>query len=140
MSEHEDELPETGIAHFVRNLTQHRPDVAQQLYRLTPPLDGWDYVVVSAAFVSFTGIEVMVFPATPDGEWHTADLGCVRGTLDPVFALAELGYTVLEAEPLPRVRKQTWAEMGYPEHMWEQMDDLERKNQRVWDEFFNRPE
>lgn len=63
----------------------------RRLFRMVPPLaaawgeDGeHTYVIASAAVVPFSGPEVYLFPATPDGEIESySELdGSMRGTLD----------------------------------------------------------
>ena len=77
-----------------RNLDGFNGDA--RLYRCAPPLDGHEYVIVSAAVVFMTGPETYIFGATKDGEienWSELD-GSFRGGLDHVHALNEAGYEV----------------------------------------------
>jgi len=88
----------------IRKLTDWKGDAA--LYRLDPPLEGNEYVVVSAADMrgrsSFFDmpevmkIETYIFGATEDGE--VADYmelpGSMKGTLDHAEALRDAGYEI----------------------------------------------
>lgn len=67
------------------------------LYRCEPPLEGHEYVVVSAAEVMFIGPETYIFPGNAEGE--VTDLGelggSYRGGLDHARALWGAGYEVV---------------------------------------------
>lgn len=66
------------------------------LYKLDPPLDGNEFVIISAAEVPYTGPETYIFPASEDGqiaEWMELD-GSFRGGLDHAEALAGAGYKI----------------------------------------------
>lgn len=66
---------------------------AKQLYRLDPPLDGHEYVVVSAATVMGEP-ETYIFPSDADGNvtsWGELD-GSFKGALDHQAALRGAGY------------------------------------------------
>lgn len=89
----------------IRNLTDWRGDVA--LYRTEPPLDGNEYVVVSAVDTSLRfaqpgtppsmQIETYIFAADADGivaEYGELS-GSMRGTLDHAEALGNAGYEII---------------------------------------------
>jgi len=65
------------------------------LYQVDPPLDGHEYVVVSAAMVPFSGPETYIFPASKEGIiYNFGELeGSYRGGLDHEIALKNAGYT-----------------------------------------------
>lgn len=66
------------------------------LYKLAPPLDGNEFVIVSAAEAPYTGPETYIFPASEDGQitdWCELD-GSFRGGLDHAQALAGAGYQI----------------------------------------------
>ncbi len=70
------------------------------LYRLSTPLEGHKFVIVSAANVYGTGSETYIFGATEDGEiasWSELE-GSQRGTLEHEVALAGAGYSIGGAE------------------------------------------
>lgn len=80
----------------------------QRLYQLDPPLPGfawndedapqYEYVVVSAADVSFSGPETYIFGSDKTGEivsWSELD-GSFKGDLDHGQALRNAGYVVKE--------------------------------------------
>lgn len=88
VSEREGIVPSSG-AHSVK-----------KLYRLDPPIDDHEYVVVSSVSEAFdTGKpETMVFAADKDGEivdW--ADLAVARNSEDHAEALSLLGYEEVAA-------------------------------------------
>jgi hypothetical protein len=75
----------------------------QKLYRLDPPLKGWDdgeyEWVVSSAASPLGEPEVYLFPADKAGEisdWGELP-GSKRGTLDHDEPLEDLGYAVVPA-------------------------------------------
>lgn len=68
------------------------------LYKMTPPLSGHDYVVVSAISSAFyTGrAETYIFPANESGQvtgWGEL-AGSERGTTSHEKVLGNVGYTV----------------------------------------------
>lgn len=68
-------------------------------YRLSPPLEGHEYVIVSASTVLLSGPETYIFPADEKGnvtDWAELD-GSFRGDRDHNRALRSAGYTVSEA-------------------------------------------
>ena len=71
---------------------------AASLYRVTPPLDGNDYVAVSATVAPFSGPETYIFAADKAGKVTSySELeGSFRGGLDHEAALAKAGYQVRE--------------------------------------------
>jgi hypothetical protein len=75
---------------------------AHRLYRLSEPLEGNEYVVVSAVTLSWVGLfngpgpETYIFPATRDGDitdWIELE-GSFQGDLDHEQALKNAGYEV----------------------------------------------
>ncbi|MCZ2224329.1 MAG: hypothetical protein LC122_11960 [Chitinophagales bacterium] len=61
---------------------------------MSPPLEGYEHVVISSAVVPFTGPETYIFPCDNDGKiisWGELE-GSQRGTLDYSVVLADLGY------------------------------------------------
>lgn len=82
------------IAVLIRSLGGFANDA--RLYRMEPPLEGHEYVVVSAADVMFTGPETYIFPASKDGrviDWGEMD-GSYRGGLSHEEALRGAGYEI----------------------------------------------
>ncbi len=64
------------------------------LYQMTPPHEGHEYVIVSAVNQHVT--ETYLFAASPDGEvveWCEMN-GSLKGTTDHAEALAAAGYEV----------------------------------------------
>lgn len=88
----------------IRDLNDWQGDAA--LYRTEPPLDGNEYVVVSAVDIAkrhdihdmprVMQIETYIFAATDEGEvTDFAELsGSMKGTLDHAEALRDAGYEV----------------------------------------------
>jgi len=79
-------------ATFVKNLDNFTGDA--RLYKLDPPMDGNQYVVVSATIVPFSGPETCIFPSNEDGKvtsWGEL-YGSFRGGLDHQQALENAGY------------------------------------------------
>jgi len=67
------------------------------LFRLDPPLEGAEYVIVSAANVAFSGPETYIFPGGENGmptSWGELD-GSRRGSFTHDEVLEDLGYTVV---------------------------------------------
>ena len=95
------------IARFMRQLDSFTGDAA--LYLLNPPLKGWEweddedskaesyeYVVVSAAVVPFSGPETYLFPSNAQGEvidWGELP-GSYKGELSHAGALQRAGYRI----------------------------------------------
>lgn len=71
-----------------------------RLYRLSEPLDGREYVIVSAVVAPFSGPETFIFPATVNGE--AIDMiemeGSFKGGLDHTRALRGAGYAIERSE------------------------------------------
>lgn len=70
-----------------------------KLYRVDPPHEGVEHVVVSAVSAPFSGPETYIFPADADGNvtsWLELD-GSYRGGLNHVAALVNAGYVVVES-------------------------------------------
>ena len=68
----------------------------QKTYRVDPPLDGHEYVTVSAVVAWFSGPETYIFPSTDKGE-ITGFLeleGSYQGGLNHLEALSNAGYTL----------------------------------------------
>lgn len=82
------------LATKVRDLTGWRGHAS--LYRLSTPLDGHDFVIVSAVNAMFSGPETYIFPAYESGEQKNfGELdGSFRGALDHAEALRGAGYEV----------------------------------------------
>jgi hypothetical protein len=80
-------------ATFVKQMLN---DVAvQELYRLEPPYEDYDFVVVSATVVPYSGPETYIFGADSNGEilkWLELP-GSYRGGLSHETALKNAGYT-----------------------------------------------
>lgn len=70
-----------------------------RLYRLSHPLEKFRYVVVSGAFVPFSGEETYIFGATKAGavESYAELAGSFQGSIDHAQALLNAGYRVKEA-------------------------------------------
>ena len=67
-----------------------------KLYQLDTPLEGCEYVIVSAAVASITGPETYIFPSNREGkitDWGELH-GSFRGALDHSQALQNAGYEV----------------------------------------------
>ena len=67
------------------------------LYKLNPPLEGHEFVVVSSVHAMFTGPETYIFPADKNGKvtnWGELP-GSYRGGLNHIKALEDAGYTAL---------------------------------------------
>lgn len=93
------------VAEFIAQLDGFRGDA--RVYRCSPPLQGrsWDddedvpsyeYVIISASVVPFSGLETYIFGSNADWEvvsW-TELPGSYRGGLDHVRALRLAGYTL----------------------------------------------
>lgn len=82
----------SSAGHAIPGMTANH---AKQLYRLDPPLEGHEYVVVSAATV-LGEPETYIFAADPDGtitDWVELD-GSFKGALDHEAALRGAGYEV----------------------------------------------
>lgn len=66
------------------------------LYKLSEPLENFEYVIVSASTV--LGVETYIFGSNEDGEvldWEDLP-GSVRGVYDHTVALNHAGYEVEE--------------------------------------------
>lgn len=66
------------------------------LYRLTSPLDGHDYVVVSEVVAAYSGPETYIFGSDAMGnvlDWGELD-GSYQGGMDGELALMNAGYEV----------------------------------------------
>lgn len=83
-----------NTATLVKKLKGYTGDAA--LYRLSIPLGGHEYVIVSAAVAPVSGPETYIFAAPTDGDiGNRAELpGSVRGVLSHEDALALAGYEV----------------------------------------------
>ncbi len=68
----------------------------QRLYKMDPPHEGYEYVVVSGVNAFGMGEETLIFGADAEGRIDTyADLtGSFRGSIDHEVALAIAGYKV----------------------------------------------
>lgn len=67
-----------------------------RLYRLEPHPEGYQYVVVSAVRVPFSGPETYIFKADSQGkvaDWAELE-GSFRGALDHARALRGAGYEI----------------------------------------------
>lgn len=87
-------------ATFVRKV-ESRADVDQRLYKLSDPLDGNEYVIVSGTNVMFSGRETYIFPSNEAGEivdWLELD-GSFSGEIDHAQALENAGYEVRDELP-----------------------------------------
>lgn len=68
-----------------------------ELYKLSEPLEGHEFVVVSAAFTIDQGPETYIFPANEDGEvlkWGELE-GSFIGKMDTEQAIKNAGYTIV---------------------------------------------
>jgi hypothetical protein len=95
-----------GKATFVRQVNGFTGEA--RLYRLDPPLSGdysdeqhsYEYVIVSATVVLFSGPETYIFPATEAGvitSWGELP-GSFQGALDHEAALARAGYELSNSD------------------------------------------
>lgn len=92
----------TGTATKISDRLQEGDPIAgicsratQAVYRLDPPLNGHEFVVVSSVRVMGEP-EVYIFACTPHGEvtnWVELP-GSLKGTLSHVQALASAGYSI----------------------------------------------
>lgn len=91
-----------STATYIKPVSNMRGDA--RLYRVDPPLDGNEYIAVSAVdmaaqfpginFQSWEATETYIFPASEDGEvtaWGELP-GSMKGTLDHAEALRDAGY------------------------------------------------
>lgn len=84
-----------GVATKVRDVNM-KPGADQALYRLEPPHDEIEYVVVSACSPYDLGPETYIFPADESGavvSWLEMT-GSYKGGLDHAEALSGLGYEI----------------------------------------------
>lgn len=75
----------------------HGYAVEQRVYVMSPPHDGADFVLASAANAPYTGPETYLFPCDADGDvtcWGELD-GSYRGGLDCDEAIRNAGYKVV---------------------------------------------
>lgn len=81
-------------ATFIRNVENF--PAHQSLYRLDPPHEGHEHVVVSSVVATLSGPETLIFPADANGKIQSfSELpGSCRGTLDHIEALNLAGYEV----------------------------------------------
>ncbi len=80
-------------ATLVKTLDGFRGDA--RLYRVDPPLEGNEFVVVSAVF-AYSGPETYIFPSDADGEivsWSELE-GSLYDCVDHIKALNSAGYLV----------------------------------------------
>lgn len=93
---HEQSTSQPGkTAKLVKNLTGFNGEA--RLYRLSEPLEGNEFVAVSAVVAFYSGPETYIFPANSDGKvasWGELD-GSFRGSLDHEEALRGAGYEVI---------------------------------------------
>lgn len=83
-------------ATFIERLPRWSGDARK--YRLSEPLDGHDYVIVSAVYAPFSGPETYIFPAREKGGDAINYLelaGSFKGGLDHTKALSLAGYQVV---------------------------------------------
>lgn len=68
------------------------------LYRLNPPMDGNEFVVVSATVAMFSGPETCIFPADETGEItnYSEQDGSYKGGLSHAEARRGAGYTIAQ--------------------------------------------
>jgi hypothetical protein len=81
-----------NIAHKIKSLDGSRGEAI--LFRMEPPLDGHEYVVVTDMFIP----ETYIFGADPDGtvlDWCELP-GSFQGAMDIPRALAQAGYEIKE--------------------------------------------
>lgn len=93
-----------NVAHKIKQLNGFRGEA--WLFRMDPPYDGHEYVVVSAVRLKFRRSfddppdeETYIFPATPDGavsDWGELP-GSFKGAMDITQALHNAGYKVEES-------------------------------------------
>lgn len=85
-------------ARFIKDIEGWRGDA--RLYHVEPPLDGYDYVIVSAVPSWFDTMrpETYIFPANENGEEiNMSELsGSFKGDMDHARALRGAGYEVTE--------------------------------------------
>lgn len=87
-------------ATWLRDITDWQGNVS--LYELSEPLEGADFVFVSAVRVPFSGPETYIFAAdgpdaTDPSSWAELD-GSYRGGLSHEHALANVGYEIVRPE------------------------------------------
>ena len=87
-------MTDTKTATLITNKPWERGEY--RLYRLSEPLEGHDFVLVSAIHIAFdTGLpETYIFPsneAGDDTDWTTLP-GSIQGVYDHAQALAGAGY------------------------------------------------
>ncbi len=67
------------------------------VYQMFPPLEGYEYVWVSAVDAFDTGDETYIFGCTPDGDvlsWGELP-GSFKGAQDHARALGNVGYVIV---------------------------------------------
>ena len=82
-----------NTATFLKTLTDMRGDA--RLYRMDPPFQNNEYVVVSAVN-TYSGPETFIFASDKNGridEWGELD-GSIAGELDHAQALRNAGYAI----------------------------------------------
>lgn len=85
-----------NTATHIRDLTSWNGRAA--LYRMNPPYEGHEHVIVSAVNVPLSGPETYIFPADLNGIISWSELsGSQRGTLSRAAVLRDIGYNVKEA-------------------------------------------
>jgi len=88
--------PLEKTATFVSGMDDWRGDA--RLYRVEPALEGYEFVVVSAASVPYSGPETYIFGSNAEGtDVNMSELdGSYRGGLSHRLALSNAGYTVID--------------------------------------------
>lgn len=82
-------------ASYIRDIDEWNGEA--KLYKLSEPLEGYSFVVVSSVVVMFSGPETYVFPSNKNGEvtdWRELK-GSYKGDLNHEKALKNAGYKVL---------------------------------------------
>lgn len=82
--------------HIPENDRTSQSGAQQRTYRVNPPLEGNEYVVVSAVVAMFSGPETYIFPADKNGKITSfGELeGSYRGGMSHESALGNAGYEI----------------------------------------------
>ena len=80
----------------IKDLPTSKTGAIQVLFKMEPPLEGNEFVVVSGVSVPYSGPETYIFPADEEGiiiDFGELD-GSFRGAIDINEALRGVGYEV----------------------------------------------
>lgn len=92
-----------------------RSDIDAKVFYMDPPLEGNEYVLVSATSfldiiptVGYMRPETLIFGCTPSGDVTSwSDLGGYAGGLSHAFALKVEGYEIVNDQNLTPLKEET---------------------------------